>query len=699
MIKANFSTYGTYVTDSLHQWDINQVLNVTGLNLTVVPEVHFSNSHTDRAIVRQATMTNRVVSVEVPNSLLQEPLRIFAHIGVYEGRTFKVVEMVEIPVIARKRPADYQIQDSDEELYSFKKLENAMSNMATKAEARVISARVDAIIANGNNTEGNSELVDIRVGVDGQTYTSAGAAVRDQMSVAYALRSEVPMEYIVGSITAGIEEPTTIRARFAHRVKANKAVVTVAKNDTYYFGYAVYDQNGVFDGADHGWNPMADNLLTFDSGYFSFNFRRIDNREIIETDLEALASLITIKQINIFEDLAEVERLAVAGVPTTASYSLEVGTLSEGVPGNHANRCRFVDSVVISEKTRVSMLRLEDYLYGYSVYDQNGVFDGVDHGWNLMSTSPSVAFYDKGYARFNFRRVDDGMITEQDLSILAGALTIETSVNAVDVLSLVENEKDMKDAQASINVEYGRLNGASFVFVRLPKTTNAGKQLRPAVALTSADGSLGGAKTSALTYARNKGTAFTLNAGLFNTETLQPVGQTIIAGVSYVDTPMTDDMGTPISDAECYPLCINANGDLSAPYSRGVSTSKMLTDGVVYAVTGWGKIVENFAACADTVENEIVHAGKYIRQVLGQFQNGDYCVCTVDMSRGNVENEAGITYTELAQLLIDRGVKFAYSLDGGGSAETIIGKRQLNPIYEGETGRNVPTVITFNIEQ
>lgn len=180
MIKANFSTYGTYVTDSLHQWDINQVLNVTGLNLTVVPEVHFSNSHTDRAIVRQATMTNRVVSVEVPNSLLQEPLRIFAHIGVYEGRTFKVVEMVEIPVIARKRPADYQIQDSDEELYSFKKLENAMSNLATKAEARVISARVDNIIANGNNTEGNSELVDIRVDPDGTTHASAGAAVRAQ---------------------------------------------------------------------------------------------------------------------------------------------------------------------------------------------------------------------------------------------------------------------------------------------------------------------------------------------------------------------------------------------------------------------------------------------------------------------------------------------------------------------------------------
>jgi hypothetical protein len=130
MIKANFRAYASYVTDSLHQWDLNQVLQVSGLNLTTVPEVHFSNANTDRAIVRQATMVDHVVSVAVPNSLLQEPLRIYAHIGIYEGDTFKTVELVEIPVIPRKRPADYQIQDSDEEIYSFKAIENQVTNLA-----------------------------------------------------------------------------------------------------------------------------------------------------------------------------------------------------------------------------------------------------------------------------------------------------------------------------------------------------------------------------------------------------------------------------------------------------------------------------------------------------------------------------------------------------------------------------------------
>lgn len=179
MITANFKAYASYVTDSLHQWDINQVLQVSGLNLTTVPEVHFSNANTERAIPRQATMStgnigSAVMSVGVPNSLLQEPLRIYAHIGIYEGDTFKVVELVEIPVIPRKRPADYQIQDADEEIYSFKALENAIANMATKAQ-------VANIVAHNNDTTGNTELVDIRVGADGVTYDSAGAAVREQL--------------------------------------------------------------------------------------------------------------------------------------------------------------------------------------------------------------------------------------------------------------------------------------------------------------------------------------------------------------------------------------------------------------------------------------------------------------------------------------------------------------------------------------
>lgn len=265
------------------------------------------------------------------------------------------------------------------------------------------------------------------------------------------------------------------------------------------------------------------------------------------------------------------------------------------------------------------------------------------------------------------------------------------------VLHELSNAKKL-NAIASIDIEYGRVSESNYYLIRIPKYTIDGKRFMPKVAITSADGSVSGSKISALDYANRENTVLCINAGLFNTGTLQPQGQTIINGVSVTNTPMTDDMGTPISDDECYPLCIDADGNLSAPYERSVDTANMISDGVKYAVTGWGMFIENFVKCDSSKYNEIVHAGKYIRQGIGQFDNGDYLVFTVNCGRNGIAmNDKGMTYDELANLLISKGIKNAYSLDGGGSCETIIGNRQINPIWEGTVGRSVPTVIYFDI--
>jgi len=232
------------------------------------------------------------------------------------------------------------------------------------------------------------------------------------------------------------------------------------------------------------------------------------------------------------------------------------------------------------------------------------------------------------------------------------------------------------NAISSINIEYGRINDSSYYLIRIPKYTIDGKRLTPKVAITSEDGEVDGTKNSALDYAKKHNLIFTLNAGLFNTQSMKPQGQTIVNGVSMTNTPMKDDMGTAIADDECYPLCINENGDLSAPYERSVDTSTMIANGIKYAVTAWGQFIENYAKADSSKFDEIVHAGAYVRQCIGQYQNGDYFVCTCDAKKGSITtNEAGLTYDQLADLLISKGAKFAYSLDGGGSAETVIGNR------------------------
>ncbi len=50
-------------------------------------------------------------------------------------------------------------------------------NSFVNAEIGNTNNRVDNIIANNNDTQGNSELVDIRTGADGNVYSSAGSAV------------------------------------------------------------------------------------------------------------------------------------------------------------------------------------------------------------------------------------------------------------------------------------------------------------------------------------------------------------------------------------------------------------------------------------------------------------------------------------------------------------------------------------------
>ena len=231
MITANFEGYASYTVDSLYQWDIDRTLEIVGLSLNKSPEIHFTNNIIKGAIVRSTEASGSAYKVKIPNSLLQYPSDILAFV-VVDNHT---VEEVRIPIIERQRPVDYQIQDSDEEIYSFKALEKMVketvfnndtflasveaSNQAlrssvnstcnttvanvnakcnetvgtvnTKCDDTIskvnetveettaeLSARLDNVIAHNNDTEGNTELIDIRVDRNGTSYASAGEHVR-----------------------------------------------------------------------------------------------------------------------------------------------------------------------------------------------------------------------------------------------------------------------------------------------------------------------------------------------------------------------------------------------------------------------------------------------------------------------------------------------------------------------------------------
>ena len=200
MLHVHFKSYGNYITDSLYQWDLNQDLIINGLNLGVRPEIHFANANMEREIVRQSTVENGIIIARIPNSLLQAALTIKAYIGLYEGETFRTVEIVEIPVIAREKPLDYTIAD-DEEIYSFNAMENKLDNAVTDITARYNEA-VTALeeyknwIANSNvDTSGkidrvsgatvnNIVIFDENGGIkdSGETISSLAAKIADEIA-------------------------------------------------------------------------------------------------------------------------------------------------------------------------------------------------------------------------------------------------------------------------------------------------------------------------------------------------------------------------------------------------------------------------------------------------------------------------------------------------------------------------------------
>ena len=498
------------------------------------------------------------------------------------------------------------------------------------------------------------------------------------------------------------------RLRTKSFISNNNKMYILRNNSNFLIGVFTY-LDGKYDGIDLGWQDV--NRIEIPKGKeIKFNVRKKDNSTITDDDITIIKNSIEVRydfspannhdvekntnDINtIKEDIKKVYHFQ--------SNDFEIGIISSNVPGASTTRIRLKDYYKVSEGDILTFKKdSSNFNYGITVCDNNGIWNGVDYGWlsNKEFTIPK-----DGLIKLVVRYTNNRVINDSNFNDIASDTFTISGSSLKTINSEIEKLKDdvnklKNDAINSILIEYGRVKNASYVFVRIPRTLNNGKKIIPKVALTSTDGSLTGTKCSALNYARNNDSIFVVNAGLFNMQKIIPVGQLIIDGVSLINTPMTDDNGVPISDTECYPLAIDRDYNLTT-YPRNVDTSTMLNDGIKYAVTAWGKLVDNFEICTDDINAEIVHKDKkYIRQSIGQFQNGDYCICSVDMTRGNVVNESGLYYEELAQIFIDKGVKFAYSLDGGGSTETVIGKRQLNPFYEGSSGRAVPTVIEFVVE-
>lgn len=147
-----------YTAESLYQWDKNQTLEIYGLSLPFIPQIHFTNSTLARAIVQPSTVDAAgVISVNIPNSLLTVATPITVYICEQTTTGFKSHYSLQIKVIGRTKPGDYTVETTDGEVYSFIALEALVYDKCAELEiqynetANALRSEVTEIVNTASN--------------------------------------------------------------------------------------------------------------------------------------------------------------------------------------------------------------------------------------------------------------------------------------------------------------------------------------------------------------------------------------------------------------------------------------------------------------------------------------------------------------------------------------------------------------------
>lgn len=164
MIKAEFKSYGSYTTDSVSQWDLNQKLTISGLDIDVAPVLAFSCFGMYESIIVQSKLSDGVITCDVPNAILQFGKNLNVDLCSETGGQYKAFEKMIIPVNRRKKPSDYLFTDNvplstaesikadlEKEINSNK---TYMDKVKTelKNDNKTLNGRIDTILTGTVNT-------------------------------------------------------------------------------------------------------------------------------------------------------------------------------------------------------------------------------------------------------------------------------------------------------------------------------------------------------------------------------------------------------------------------------------------------------------------------------------------------------------------------------------------------------------------
>lgn len=136
---------------ALYQWDVNQFVNIVGINPEMPASVQFWRAGQTEAFVVENTVSGNTVTAAIPNELLREPGELVIYIwqdtGMGEQKGGRTEEYFNIPIKERAQPSDY-IYDDNVEYISVKTVIEDAKEATTAAQGATEAATTAAKLAN-----------------------------------------------------------------------------------------------------------------------------------------------------------------------------------------------------------------------------------------------------------------------------------------------------------------------------------------------------------------------------------------------------------------------------------------------------------------------------------------------------------------------------------------------------------------------
>ena len=601
--------------------------------------------------------------------------------------------------------------------------ENLSANILnTNSAVATERARIDNLVSGG--VVDDAELLDVRVGFGGVQYESAGTAVRTQaqqiINSEEAFRND-GLCYLKGGFEYGQIDNTGAEFVSVHRIRSSEAIfydrdIVITPKTGYRYSVHRYTLGGAYD-SETGWLTQEHTISK--NTPFRVVIARVDEDTTKTADISEFVKGLTITtvlseliyKVNVDRqalDTHKADNCHLASMIRSNNLA-DPKQIEEG--GYYAFKTgKWVERADISSTGLIPCNKGEVYYFGINFKDIRGgnctfwnnygeyvcgldIFDG-SQGFEVPDNDAikymRVSFYttEKSVWHINL-----GNYYEYDEYKSVYVLDKEVETPAFDSSNpLPKAEEDPQQIyyintyKDNVTVMHKRNNavGTSYQLTVINKEKFDGTKTKVAISGTSATNKLGDAKnTNVSAFAKANEFLHIVNGGIYLTSTGEADGITIINGEILKST------GVEQFAVEQYVLGITEKGEFKSYINK--TAESILADGSIYALTGFVPLIQSGIVVGDDILSVCPHYNsRHPRQIIGVLKDGNYFTFCCD---GRTDGENGMTLKECVDTMLnDLKVEFAFNLDGGGSTQTTVGKKQINRVID---GRTIPNVITF----